>query len=315
VVLDNFCMEWFARFATTQMFFEWLMYSIADRTDASYPTLLDLQLFEGNPEPGLTMDWIFHLTSQDPGVPSGDTANLYISGPNVVGGGGMQASWDTLPVTGGVYAWSIDSTTPAGRTAPHISNPDASDTVNVDCFSSTPNGDTSGADSITGFVLRLIITVGGVTVQDTSADIAVTSSVEDLVTLNDAAFDCTIPHHIAFIRDGGSLYICLDGVAIASGPRTTGPLVISGMDTEYDVYVDFGGAFPNSFKMRLNRLSNVARYSPPFTPPAPGTIVVDAQTVALWKYQDGNPDQATDETGVYDLPVDDPTVPLTYGPF
>jgi len=123
-------------------------------------------------------------------------------------------------------------------------------------------------------------------------------------------------HHVAVVRDlSGSLSIFIDGRLDESAPGPTGDISYrDGRSTSYpnsDPFLvigaekrDAGTAFP-SYSGFLDeiRLSSIARYGTPFTPPnAP--FSTDGDTVALYHFDEGRGDTLNDNSGASGIPSD-----------
>ncbi len=123
-------------------------------------------------------------------------------------------------------------------------------------------------------------------------------------------------HHVAVVRDlSGSLSIFIDGRLDESAPGPTGDISYrDGRSTSYpnsDPFLvigaekrDAGTAFP-SYSGFLDeiRLSSIARYGTPFTPPnAP--FSTDGDTVALYRFDEGRGDTLNDNSGASGIPSD-----------
>jgi len=122
-------------------------------------------------------------------------------------------------------------------------------------------------------------------------------------------------HHVAVVRsDTGGLAIYVDGrldastagpagnISYRDGRSTTSandPYLIIGAEKH-----DLGEAFP-SYSGFLDeiRISNLARYSAPFTPPS-GPFTSDVHTVGLYHFDEGRGDTLNDASGAASGPSD-----------
>jgi len=94
-------------------------------------------------------------------------------------------------------------------------------------------------------------------------------------------------HHVACQTAGGAGTIFVDGVqqgrnGLINIPRTTGAR---------NAWLDAGGWLIDEL-----RISNVERYSGPFTPPSK-RLLPDSNTMALWHFDEGSKTAATDASG------------------
>ncbi|TFG50814.1 MAG: LamG domain-containing protein, partial [Gemmatimonadales bacterium] len=123
-------------------------------------------------------------------------------------------------------------------------------------------------------------------------------------------------HHVAVVRSAsGQLSIFVDGRLDETAPGPTGDLSYrDGRSTSYpnrDPFLvigaekhDAGPAYP-SYSGFLDeiRLSNIPRYTGPFSPPG-GPFTSDGSTVALYHFDEGRGDSLGDSSGASGGPSD-----------
>jgi hypothetical protein len=120
----------------------------------------------------------------------------------------------------------------------------------------------------------------------TAAGLATASSCSGVSVTSSTAINNGVLHHIALVMTSGALALWVDGVLVGSAAASTAP--VSGNTSSQMAVGGYGSlsTFDWSGAIDEVRISNMARYSAPFTPPS-AAFTTDANTIALW-HLDGN---------------------------
>lgn len=311
--LDNFTLEWYQKLLTNTIFWETDPFNDAALTVAQRTAYLDVQLYDDVAPNADGLFCVADVGDYAVGQPSGATGNPNLIGPRTIAGGGVQVIFTTPTIAGATYQWTISNQMPTGTHGITLGATTTDPSVRLQCDSKYANGADPGNIATTAFDLRIVVTLAGVDIVDTTETIDCVPTHNDELRFSIAVGNTVGAHHYCVQRTAAEWMMCIDGIKIATTPRTTGDVPFDQLDASYEAFTLPPSVVAQSFKQSNQRLSNVALYVPPFIPPARAAIVVLPSTLWLYKFRDGNINQITDELGNFTMPIDPGGNTVSYG--